>query len=203
MSKQSFHLITKGNSKLSKDNIYSFSLPAGFSCPQAGACAKFCYAKKGRYVFPNVANKYKRNFEIAKNEKLFYAQMCEDINRARNITALRIHASGDFFNLKYLRTWLRIAQTNKAVTFYAYTKSVGMMKKEMQYWIDNGYRWPSNLTIIFSLGGKQDSHISENNDRHSKIFANKQDLLTAGYIDVSEHDIGAFGPHHKIGLIKH
>ena len=46
------------NAKLKKQNIASFDLPQGHTCPFAGECLKFCYAGKGFYKMPSVKNKY-------------------------------------------------------------------------------------------------------------------------------------------------
>jgi hypothetical protein len=44
-------------------------------------------------------------------------------NIYRNITCLRIHESGDFYNQEYLERWKDIADYFPGLTFYTYTKS--------------------------------------------------------------------------------
>jgi len=57
------NLLTQ-NSDLRKSGIFGWTLPAHWvtltdgtkfnTCPNAGACAAFCYAKNGTYLFSNV-----------------------------------------------------------------------------------------------------------------------------------------------------
>ena len=109
---------------------------------------------------------------------------------------MRIHDSGDFYNKEYLYKWFKIAESMPNIEFYAYTKQVKLLK-------DNWSVKPDNLTIIFSLGGKQDNLIDLNNDRHSKIFNTLDELNAAGYIDTSKDDSNAIGQNKKIGLVIH
>ena len=188
------------NSKLKKDGIWSFSLPAGKTCPNAGECLKGCYAMQGFYVMPSVKKAQARNL-LATKRASFAGHIAQEIFE-RKAKMIRIHASGDFYNQKYLDSWIHIARSNPHVKFYAYTKMVLMVKLTIQRLIQER-NLPQNITFIFSEGGKQDSLISPNHDRHSRVFASREDLLAAGYADTSEHDTGATGPNHKIGLIYH
>jgi len=196
-------LLQKGNSKLSKDGIYSWSLPAVKSCPMAGTCKIGCYATQGTFNFPNVKKAYALNFALAKNHDRFYNSMQKEISKLKHKSIIRIHASGDFFNKSYFYNWYSLANDFPNVQFYAYSKMVLMIKEFKQDLIMLGKHWPDNLTIIFSEGGKQDSMISENNDRHARVFNSISELKKAGYANVTEHDIGAMGNNHKIGLVYH
>lgn len=188
------------NSKLKKDNIWAFSIPAGKTCPQKGICAKGCYAMQGFYVMPSVKKAQERNLKATKTVGFIGALSQEIYERKANI--IRIHTSGDFYSQEYFNKWVKIAVINPHIKFYAYTKMVLMVKITMQKLIQSR-EWPSNFTIIFSEGGKQDSMISENNDRHSRVFSSLKELKKAGYADVTTHDKGALGPNHKIGLVYH
>ena len=57
--------------------------------------------------------------------------------------------------------------------------------------------------MIYSEGSKVDFMIDYDNNRHAKIFNNKQDLLDAGYIDASGDDLLALTPNKKVCLIYH
>jgi len=81
------------------------------------------------------------------------------------------------------------------VEFYAYTKMVSMVQGA-------GVR-PSNFTVIFSYGGKEDHLIDVSYDRHSQVFSDIEGLLQAGYIDASQDDSKALTPNNKVGLIYH
>ena len=41
---------------------------------------------------------------------------------------IRIHVSGDMFSHKYFMAWIKVAERNPDVLFYAYTKS-------LTYWV--------------------------------------------------------------------
>ena len=180
------------NSKLAKDNIYSFNLPAGETCPFAGDCKKFCYAQKGRYNFGVVINRAVKNYQESKG-KFFGIKIAveADIRRAKII---RIHSSGDFYNKRYANKWVKIAINNPGILFYAYTKSWEYFK----------YKLPSNLILIESVGGKKPIHL---NKPHAKIFKSKAELRKAGYLDCSKSDLKAVKAVQagvkKLGLIYH
>lgn len=195
-------MLSFGNSKLKKDGIASFSLPAGKTCPQAGKCLKGCYALQGFFLMPSVKEAYAKNLKATKNTERFITEMAYEVFKS-GAKIVRIHASGDFYNLEYFKAWVKIAEINPSVKFYAYTKMVLMIKTYRQNLIQTGKDLPKNLTIIFSEGGKQDHLISENNDRHSRVFESIEELKASGYANVTTHDIGAMGPNHKIGLVYH
>lgn len=182
------------NSKLKKDGIWAFSLPPVKTCPFAGECRKYCYAQKGFYRMSTVKLGLQKRYLVSTTQNF-----ADQINyECRGKKIVRIHASGDFYNEEYLRKWRMIALSNPNVLFYAYTKSVSLIKK-----VDKAY-WPKNLRIIFSYGGLQDNLIDPANDRHCKIFETKVDLDAAGYVDVSESDlIAATTKSLKIGIVKH
>ncbi|KKL98627.1 hypothetical protein LCGC14_1822530 [marine sediment metagenome] len=192
------------NSKLKKDNIWSFGLPAVKTCPQAGECANYCYARKGRYVFGTVKSHKERCFDHSKT-LLFIRDICREIDshQQSGINIIRIHDSGDFYNRLYARQWFAIAKRKPNIIFYAYTKSVEMFKEfRLGRNADNTHVIPDNFRVIYSYGGKQDQLIDINLDRHAWIFDNEQDLRLAGYVDCSESDLlTATTDSLKIGLI--
>ena len=110
-------------------------------------------------------------------------------------THVRIHDSGDFYSIKYLSKWVQIANDNKDVIFYAYTKSI-------KFFI-NGLKLPKNLKIIFSEGSKTDNLINTSKHRHARIFKSKELLNAAGYINASDNDLKAITSNKKVGLVYH
>lgn len=151
---------------------------------------------------PSVKKSYAENFELAKKPIKFLTAMDAEILRVKP-KIIRIHASGDFFNKNYFMAWVNLASMHPEVKFYAYSKMVLMIKTIKQEFLQAGQNFPKNFTVIFSEGGKQDAMISENNDRHSRVFSSIEELKAAGYADVTSHDLGAMGPNHKIGLVYH
>lgn len=185
------------NGKYSR--IFNFTIPAfqtkeGFrTCPMAGVCASGCYAKMGAYVWPKVYAKHAENLALTQTES-FVSAMSDEIKRVKP-DLVRIHDAGDFYSAEYLDKWLKIIQSFPNVQFYAYTKSVSLIK--------SAGILPSNFTVIFSLGGKEDSKIDPTTDRHSRVFPSLESLLAAGYVDTSHDDTNAIGENHRIGLVYH
>ena len=126
------NLLTQ-NSKMKKTSlknnakIFNFSIPAyktksgKITCPFAAACVKYCYAQKGNYTrYPIVQEVQEKKYEISKQNN-FNSLMNAEIKK-KKATHIRIHDSGDFYSVKYLAKWIQIAEYNKEVIFYAYTK---------------------------------------------------------------------------------
>ena len=203
------------NSELRPDGIFNWSLPAfGVTltngttmnvCPNAGACASFCYARNGTYNFRNVKARHIANLEyILEDPDGWYEQMLAEVSKPKmKGKHVRIHDSGDFFNANYLILWLTIARHTPDVTFYCYTKEVSMFKKH----VTEAAR-PENFKYLFSLGGKEDHLIDLEKDRHADVFPNDAAILDAGYSNQDASDLLAITlPSNKIGIpannIKH
>jgi len=193
--------------KTSKENnirLYNFGITAykshstgKITCPFAKDCVKFCYARKGSFIWSNTKKAYEKRYLLTKDIDLFKSKMIEAITR-RKATHIRIHDSGDFYNFAYINVWFQIMRENENVIFYAYTKSKILFDRLRKIDI------PQNFTIIYSLGSKNDHLINESKDRHSKIFNSELDLLKAGYINASKNDLIAISKEsHKIGLVIH
>jgi hypothetical protein len=184
--------------------VYNFGIPALISdtglktCPMAGKCAIGCYAKSGAYVWSNVKQAYEKRL-AATLQADFSEVISEDIEKilskksTKNLI-IRIHDSGDFYDLGYFEKWFKVMTRFPQVKFYAYTKMVEMFK---------GRFLPSNFTLIFSLGGKQDALIDQNTDRHSRVFETVNELESAGYVNASHDDMLALTQNGKVGLVYH
>ena len=198
------NLLTQ-NSKLKKTSIennarvLNFSLPAYKTitgktvCPFAKDCIKYCYAQKGNYKYPSVVKGLNNRYELSQTDE-FVPKMNATIILERP-THVRIHDSGDFYSIKYLQKWVQIAEHNKEVIFYAYTKSI-------KFFVD-GLLLPDNMKIIFSEGSKTDNLINAREHRHARIFKTSKELNAAGYIDASSNDLQAITENKKVGLIFH
>ena len=205
------------NRELKRDGVWNWTLPAWVIelpdkshfnvCPQAGACAKLCYARNGTYLFPMVKGKHLRNLEAARDGS-FAEQMRIELAHKRmrpkgeprlipgldsldhlstpvqkwiadGGQAVRIHDSGDFFNEEYLRQWLGLASEFPDILFYAYTKEVALLKRMAE-------SIPDNFLFCFSLGGRQDHLIDLDADIHADVFPDIDSIAEAGYM--SQHD---------------
>ena len=89
-----------------------FNLPAKRTCPYASRdCKKFCYARRDER-YKSVRINRERSLKASKSD-IFARAMIYTIKvafmTARYKTAtmiLRIHESGDFYNLEYLKKWI-------------------------------------------------------------------------------------------------
>jgi len=190
----------KKTSKENKAKILNFSIPAyktksgKSTCPFAGGCQKYCYAQKGNYTrFPIVQELMEKKYLLSKQDNFPFLINTEI--QKKKPTHVRIHDSGDFYSPLYLQKWVDIANDNKEVIFYAYTKSI-------KFFVE-GFAVPTNLKIIFSEGSKTDNLINVNKHRHARIFKTSQELKSAGYIDASSNDLQAITDNKKVGLIFH
>jgi len=200
------NLLTQ-NSKLKKTSkslnlrVFNFGIPAyksasgKLTCPMADACVKFCYAKKGAYIWSNVKPAFEKRYELTKTDE-FIDAMNTEIKRKKP-DYVRVHDSGDYYSPAYLKKWIQIAIHNPDVRFYSYTNMVDMILKTSL---------PDNYDIIFSYSGKQKHLINERKHRHTKIFYSNSDLISAGYTDASSVDLYAtrwFNKTNKVGLVFH
>ncbi len=176
------------NSKLKKDKIFNFDIPAYKSntglitCPMAKDCIANCYARQGTYNFPVVKAKLERNLTISLTDD-FITLMDYEIKKNK-VKILRIHSSGDFYSREYIAKWMKIMELNPEVKFYAYTKS---------------FRWfsklPENFKLIQSDGGKDAIDMKK---PHAIVVKKK----VKGYKDASESDLVAY-KNDKIQLVYH
>ena len=200
------NLLTQ-NSKLKKTSkelglrVFNFGIPAyksasgKLTCPMADSCVKFCYAKKGAYIWSNVKPAFEKRYQLSKTDKFVDAMNAEI--RKKKPDYVRVHDSGDYYSRAYLKKWIDIANSNPNVRFYSYTNMVDMMLKTSL---------PDNYDIIFSDSGKQKHLIDERKHRHTKIFSNSSDLILSGYMDASSIDLMAtrwFNKTNKVGLVFH
>jgi hypothetical protein len=221
------------NSELKPHGIWNFSIPAWFTrlddgtvfktCPNAGGCAKVCYARNGSYLFSNVQAAHRRNLQFILDKPFeWQSAMIAELSQKRfrpqrnrrpipdgvdvgqldpwlrkwihdGGKAVRIHDAGDFFARWYLDLWFEIAERVRDVLFYAYTKEVAMFA-QVDY-------FPRNFRYLFSTGGLQD-HLITQVDRHAEVFPTAEALAAAGYRNQEANDLLAvLLPTTRIGIV--
>jgi len=200
------NLLTQ-NTKLKKTSkvlglrVFNFGIPAyksasgKLTCPMADECVKFCYAKKGAYIWSNVKPAFEKRYELSKTDDFVEAMNIEI--RKKKPDYVRVHDSGDYYSRAYLNKWIEVAKANPNVRFYSYTNMIKMFLS---------VPLPSNYDVIFSDSGKQKELINERQHRHTRIFSSHSDLVSADYVDSSEIDLMAtrwFSKNHKVGLVFH
>jgi len=201
----------QGNAKLGK-NIYTFSLPAGHSCPFANDClskadkltgkltdgpnTQFrCFAASAEAVYPNVRIARWHNFDLLKKLTTNKATdlILESLPKKANI--VRIHVSGDFFNESYFLAWLQVAKLKPEVLFYAYTKS-------LIYWVNYIKDIPNNLVLNASEGGKLDAQILEHGLKFAKVVYSPEQAEELGLL-IDHTDEAAYKTKESFALLIH
>jgi hypothetical protein len=195
------------NSDLRKTGIFGWTLPAHWvklsdgskfnTCPNAGICAAFCYAKNGTYMFSNVKKVHLEKLELVLFQREKWKSMINEELKLKKYNAkyIRIHDAGDFFDKQYALDWIEIAKNNKQCIFYSYTKEVSLFKSIESI--------PQNFILIYSFGGKEDHLINRNIDRHSDVFPNHDEMVNAGYNDIAEDDKqAAINVNFRVGLYR-
>lgn len=140
-------LLRQGNGKVGP-NVWTWSLPAIATCPGAtdgpDGCVSGCYATKGYYSYPSLQQALIKRWELSEQADRFVALLSKELDRLADGTVIRIHASGDFFSVEYIRAWVELANLYSRLTFYAYTRSwrVKELRAEL-----NRLRKLANVTI--------------------------------------------------------
>jgi hypothetical protein len=124
------------------------------TCPGAGQCQLFCYARKGGYVmFPASSMSAAQALNFLVNDPEGYsARVNQEIKAVKSRAdkagiqlVVRWHDAGDFFSKEYLDLAYDVAKSNPDVQFYAYTKMGDVATGAT----------PANFTMNFSSGSKR------------------------------------------------
>jgi hypothetical protein len=166
--------------------VWEWNLPTGSTCPFALECkvtvdrdtGKFmnesrtyrCYAANAER-FPGVRKSRWENFEAGKAGAIPALP--------KGCKAVRIHASGDFFNQKYFDTWLDYCRAYPEVEFWAYTKS-------LTYWVKRISEIPGNLILTASYGGRNDFLIDMHLLKSVRIFESEEAVMESLRIDTND-----------------
>lgn len=158
--------LNEGNikSKCTDEIIFlTWSLPSKITCPyKTKLCERKCFAKKNER-FKNVRDSRRRNLEETKKNSfvqdminILKYQLKRPKTKNKKIF-VRIHTSGDFYNLDYFEKWIKIAnyfKGNDKILFQAYTKSMPILYEyfypndsceEYNNWYGN---WDENPSIV-------------------------------------------------------
>jgi hypothetical protein len=210
LSKKSLVFID-GNAKL-KD-IYTFSLPAGWTCPGAQSClAKVnrktgklsdgentivrCFSASEEAVYTAVRQIRWHNYDLlqkCKSVEELTSLICGSIPTDAKI--IRIHVSGDFYNLNYFQAWVNAAKQFPNIVFYAYTKSVNFYSQLRS-------DLPSNFKVTCSLGSRYDNLTLENNFKFAKIVLSPEEAQMLN-LEVDTDDSHAYTSDESFALVVH
>ena len=126
----------------------------------------------------------------------FVDKMVAELSKKR-VDILRVHDSGDYYSMKYIKKWIAIAEAMPHIRFYSYTKSIPLFLH---------ITMPDNFDIIYSEGGTRDDLIDYTKHRHCRIFDDVEALEGAGYVNAMKSDVMAtkwFNQSNKVGLVMH
>lgn len=145
--------------KASKMPGLGWALPALAACPTGrrqakikGSGCSLCYARKGNFIFPNVARshadklaKVTQALETAEGHAAWVAAMVALLSRRvrREVPYFRIHVSGDFFDVEYFLMWVEVARSLPWIQFWAPTREskIALLAQRIA---------PANLTVRYS-----------------------------------------------------
>ena len=114
-------LLTQANQKLG-ETLFHFDLPAVLTCPgRSSLCESKCYARRSRFLFPQVQQRMAWNYEQCKR-KDFTDRMVRELYR-KGVLVCRFHVSGDIFSPGYARKMIDIMKQSEHTRFFAYTRS--------------------------------------------------------------------------------
>jgi hypothetical protein len=204
--------LRKLESKLGK-KVFTFSLPAGYTCPGANKClTKFdrttgkivdgahqefrCFAASMESVFTGFRDNNSRNLELLKeagNRENARTLILTSLPVKAQI--VRIHVSGDFFSEEYLCAWIDVALARPDIQFYAYTKS-------LRFVVNHLSEIPSNLSITASEGGKWDHLIRGNGLKSSRVVMSIEEASVLG-LDIDHDDSHAAAGENSFALLIH
>jgi hypothetical protein len=178
------------------------------TCPGAGQCKVYCYAKKGGYVqYENapIAGTQMLNFLV--NDPNGFSNMLEtelskEIKKAdkkNSKIVVRWHDSGDMFSKDYLDLAYNIARKFPSAEFYAYTKLAN---------VATGNK-PDNFIMNFSAGAKkpEERNVDLSKTKHSTVVPKQMfdDLITKddnGKVVRNEKNQIQFTPENLLQLKK-
>lgn len=178
-------IILHGNGKLldydnaetgEKIRYAQFNTRAVIDCPfRSSGCEAVCYATKGNHVFPSVKHSREKSFTDSKRtdfaEAMVYTLHVEkQSKRYKDATMLvRIHESGDFYSLQYLKKWVKVFgwynQEQEGIKFVLYTKSFAFFNKlsTAEKWFVNHALQSGVLSVNLSL---DDTTTKEQRERY-------------------------------------
>jgi hypothetical protein len=201
----------EGNAKLRR-GIYTFSLPAGYTCPGAKHCLaraqkatgkltdgpsiQFrCFAASQEAVYPTVRAARWRNLEALQGLDVGGITRAIIDSLPAKAKMVRIHVSGDFYSQNYFDAWLKVAQMRRDVTFYAYTKS-------LPFWVARLAEIPLNLLLTASRGGMHDQLIAEHGLREAVVVYSVEEAAACG-LAIDHDDSHAYSPGGSFALLIH
>lgn len=183
------------------ENVATFSLPAGWTCPFAKDChmkvgregktrevgkdAKFmCYAAWMEMSRKSLRNNHWHNYDLLNDAKtitdkvnLMVKSLNYHFHENGKTEYVRIHESGDFYNGEYLQAWVEVAKKFPDIIFYGYTKSLPILLKNKNL-IDE----VPNIKLNISAGSSKPELEGEINYPVASVYETPEQVLAVGQL---------------------
>jgi hypothetical protein len=202
-----------GNAKLDQA-IFTFSLPAGHSCPNADACKSTadrktgyikdgprtefrCYAASMEARHSSVRRSRWNNFEAlraCRSTDEMVSLILESLTAFAGY--VRVHDSGDFYSESYLVAWMEVARRRPRTTIYAYTKALPFWVAHLDE-IGDGHSpgQLANFVLTASYGGTHDHFIEQHGLRYARVVYSEAEAEDLGLeIDHDDSHATRHGP---------
>jgi len=199
---------------LELDFGYTFSIPAGWSCPSALECLSRAHRDTGKITdgpqtrfrcfaatiearSPAARDHGWENWDLLLEVKRDPDAMAALILAALPIDAeiVRIHVRGDFWSREYLDAWLLVAAARPSVRFYAYTKSFDILPPRASL--------PANLAITASEGGKHPMSMATDLGYFPATVVFSEAQAEAMGLAIDHDDSHALAGDHAFALLLH
>jgi hypothetical protein len=179
-----------------------------------GKNAEFdCYAANAEFQYVGTRLNRWHNFDLLRfaaeeggveaQTKLILDSLEWFLNETKKnskIKTIRIHESGDFYNLKYLDAWMGVAKARPDLHFYAYTKSIPYVKQRLEQYEDL-----PNFAITLSEGGKYDDDIINIDVKQVGVYNSPEELRAdLKFLDLDDElAMEKGGKEKNFGLLVH
>ena len=185
----------KANAKLkalekTHGKLSTFSVLSGHTCPYAKEChskavvvdgkrriqdgkhTKFrCFSASQEVQYDGVYRSRAGNSQVITAAARDCNGTAIAISRAipKNTKIVRIHVGGDFKTQAYFDCWMKVAETNPQIHFYAYTKS-------LPFWVARMDELKSlpNFVLTASRGGWKDEFIEQYDLREAVVVYSEE-----------------------------
>jgi hypothetical protein len=210
--KQKLLKFGNGNAKLDAA-IFTFSLPAGHTCPFASACRSKADRVSGRITdgphtqfrcFAASNEARARSVRDARWHNADALRTCRSVAEMVDLILaslspyagyVRVHVSGDFYSQDYFDAWMEVARRRPRTLFYGYTKS-------LTFWVRRLDAVPPNFVLTASYGGTHDHLIEEHGLRFAKVVFSEQEAAELG-LELDHDDSHAMRPGPSFALLLH
>jgi len=172
-------------------NVYSLSLPAGYSCPFADECLSKSDRETGKITdgpnnqfrcFMASTEAYSKDLRTKLWENYTALRNCKSVDEMVALIEasfpvdadiIRAGVDGDYYNQMYFDAWLQVMRNHPDVMFYGYTKS-------LPYWVARLDNMPPNFNLTASRGGKADHLINEYSLKSSTVVLHPRQAAKLG-----------------------